>query len=122
MACIVQPSALLCQNDSAKQSPKEGAVLPNGPGGVVAPRVIYPPDPTYDEASRKAKIEGKVRVRIVVAPDGQVKHPQVLKSLSEALDKRAIEAVSRWKFEPATKDGQPVAVMMDVELSFHFSK
>jgi hypothetical protein len=35
------------------------------------------------------------------------------------LDEKAIEAVRRWRFTPATKDGVPVAAMINVEISFH---
>jgi protein TonB len=53
-----------------------------------------------------------------VTPDGSVENPKVIKSLSEGLDKQAIKAVSQWRFDPATKDGKPVAVQMDVYLTF----
>ena len=87
---------------------------------MTAPRAIYAPDPSYDDASRKAKIEGTVKLVIIVAADGSVRAPKVAKSLSEGLDKQAINAVSQWKFEPGTKDGKPVAVITDVECTFRF--
>ncbi len=87
-------------------------------GCITPPHATYSPNPTYDDDSRKAGIEGTVRLRIVVTAEGQVRDLRVAKSLSEALDKRAIEAVSRWKFDPATKDGKPVAIQIDVECTF----
>ncbi len=82
------------------------------------PRAIYSPDPAYDDASRKAKIEGTVRLQIIVTPDGNVRDAKVVKSLAEGLDKKAVETVSQWKFAPATKDGKPVAVQIAVECTF----
>ncbi len=38
--------------------------------------------------------------------------------LSDGLDQKAIESVRQWKFEPATKDGVPVAVRVNVEVQF----
>jgi len=109
LVCVIPPSPLLCQNEKP---------LPSGPGGITPPRAIYSPCPAYDDASRKAKIEGTVRLKIIVMRDGQIKDPKVVNSLSEALDKRSIDAVSQWKFEPATKDGKPVATQFDVECTF----
>jgi len=42
----------------------------------------------------------------------------VARPLGMGLDEKAIEAVRTWRFEPAKKDGQPVPVQMNVEVSF----
>jgi protein TonB len=49
---------------------------------------------------------------------GKVRDIKVEQSLDPALDKNAIASLSQWKFQPATKDGQPVAVQMMVQISF----
>lgn len=85
---------------------------------IAPPRPTYSPDPGYDEASRKAKIEGTVVLRIIVTRDGLVKDPRIKRGLCEALDKRAVEAVSQWKFTPATKNGKPVSVYLLVEITY----
>ena len=77
-----------------------------------------PPDPTYDEASRKAKLNGFVVLSLVVTPEGNTKDIKVTKSLSPGLDRKSIEAVSKWKFAPATKDGKPVSVELHVQTTF----
>jgi len=118
LTCVIPLSPLLCQNDTAKQAPTDQKPLPSGSGGIMPPRAIYSPCPTYDDTSREAKIEGTVRLKIIVMRDGQIKGPKVVNSLSEALDKRTINAVSQWKFEPATKDGKPVTTQFDVECTF----
>jgi TonB family protein len=51
----------------------------------------------------------------VVEKNGQVK---VVRSVSDNLDNKAIEAVKKWKFSPATKDGLPVSVWIDIEVKF----
>jgi len=88
-------------------------------GGVSAPRPIYDPDPDYSEEARKAHWQGAVVLSIVVGPDGKVHDARVARSLGLGLDEKALDAVRKWKFEPARKDGKPVAVQVNVEVYFH---
>jgi TonB family protein len=87
-------------------------------GGVSAPRTLYAPDPEYSEEARKAKYQGTVILWVVVGPDGRVHDMKVVRPLGLGLDEKALEAVKQWKFEPARKDGQPVAVQINVEVNF----
>jgi TonB family protein len=87
-------------------------------GGVSAPRAIYAPDPEYSEEARKAKYQGTCVLWLVVGPDGRPRELKIARSLGLGLDEKAIEAVKTWKFEPAMKDGKPVAVQINVEVSF----
>jgi len=87
-------------------------------GGVSAPRAVYSPDPEYSEEARKAKWQGTVVLWVVIGPDGRPRDVRVQRSLGMGLDEKAIEAVRLWKFEPAKKDGQPVAVQVNVEVNF----
>jgi TonB family protein len=87
-------------------------------GGVSAPRAIYQPDPEYSEEARKAKWQGTVVLWVVVGPDGRAHEIRVQRSLGMGLDEKAMEAVRSWKFEPAKKDGQPVAVQVNIEVNF----
>jgi protein TonB len=85
---------------------------------VTAPRPIYDPDPEYSDAARRAKYQGSVLLWLVVAPNGRPRNIRVQRSLGMGLDEKAIEAVSQWRFQPATLNGQPVAVQINVEVSF----
>jgi len=87
-------------------------------GGVSAPKPIYAPDPEYSEEARKAKYQGTCVLWLVVGPDGKPRDIKVARTLGLGLDEKAIEAVKQWKFEPAMKDGKPVAVQINVEVSF----
>jgi periplasmic protein TonB len=87
-------------------------------GGVSAPRVLSQPDPEYSEEARKAKYQGTVVLWVVVGPDGRTHDIRVQRSLGMGLDEKAMEAVRTWKFDPAKKDGQPVAVQINVEVNF----
>jgi periplasmic protein TonB len=88
-------------------------------GGVSAPRPIYSPDPEYSEEARKAKYQGVCVLWMVVGPDGRPRDIKVSRSLGLGLDEKAVEAVKTWKFEPAMKDGRPVAVAISVQVDFH---
>jgi periplasmic protein TonB len=87
-------------------------------GGVSAPKAIYNPDPEYSEEARKAKYQGTCVLSLIVGPDGKPRDIRVARSLGLGLDEKAIEAVNQWKFEPAQKDGRPVAVAINVEVQF----
>jgi len=87
-------------------------------GGVSAPKIIYQPDPEYSEEARKAKYSGTCMLWLVVGPDGKPRDIRVARTLGLGLDEKAIEAVRTWRFEPAMRDGRPVAVMINVEVSF----
>jgi TonB family protein len=87
-------------------------------GGVSAPRAIYDPDPEYSAQARDAKYQGIVVLWVIVGPDGRPRDIRVQRSLGMGLDEKAVEAVQKWKFTPAMKDGQPVAVQLNIEVSF----
>ncbi len=87
-------------------------------GGVSAPRAISTPDPEYSEEARKAKYQGVVVLWLIVDQNGNPRDLKVARSLGMGLDQKAIEAVRNWKFEPAQKDGHPVAVQINVEVNF----
>jgi TonB family protein len=87
-------------------------------GGVSAPKAIFAPDPEYSEEARKAKYQGTCVLWLVVGPDGRARDIRVARTLGLGLDEKAMEAVKTWKFEPAMKDGKPVAVQINVEVTF----
>ena len=88
-------------------------------GGVSKPRLVYGPDPEYSEEARKAKFMGTCALSLVVGADGRPRDIEVARSVGLGLDEKAIETVKTWKFDPAMKDGKPVAVQIIVEVAFH---
>lgn len=87
-------------------------------GGVSAPRVLSSPDPEYSEEARKAKYQGTVVLWVIVGADGRPRDIRVSRTLGMGLDEKAVEAVKTWRFEPARKDGQAVAVQINIEVNF----
>ena len=90
--------------------------------GVTAPRITYNPEPEFSDEARKKKIDGVVTLSMVVTSEGNTDQIKVVKGLGHGLDEKAMDAVSKWKFQPATKDGKPVSVEIAVEVDFHLMK
>ena len=88
--------------------------------GLQNPKVLRDILPSYTPDAMRAKIQGTVELRIVVAPDGTVGAIRVLKSLDDqyGLDRQAIEAAAWWLFEPATVNGTAVAAKVTLILEF----
>ncbi|HVZ16309.1 MAG TPA: TonB family protein [Terriglobales bacterium] len=82
------------------------------------PKPKSTPAPQYTEEARQAHAEGTVVLQVLVKPDGTVGDITVLKSFRKGLDNNAMEAVSKWKFSPATYQGKPVAVLVAISLKF----
>jgi TonB family protein len=97
--------------------------------GITAPSAKYAPDPKYADAARNARIQGTTILLAVITPEGKPTAISIQRSLGAGLtdklrplgyqlDQRAVEAVSQWKFAPATFQGKPVAVVINVEVNF----
>ncbi len=121
-------SVVLKNNPAAKLDYRAGyygSTAPDGAGvndtpgsGITGPTVISKVDPAYSEEARKAKYSGTVILRIDVNTSGQVTRATVTRSLGMGLDEKAIEAVEKWKFIPAMKDGKPVDAQSEVSMNF----
>jgi TonB family protein len=85
---------------------------------VTSPVPIFDPDPEYSEEARKLKQQGVVVLWVVIGVDGRPQQMKVQRSLGMGLDEKALEAVSKWRFKPAMRDGKPVPVAVNVEVSF----
>jgi TonB family protein len=102
---------------STSRIPELGKVYKMGPG-LHAPRVLRKIDPQYTEEARQARISGAVLLSVVVGADGMAHNIGVVTTPDAGLSLKAVEAVQQWKFQPATKDGEPVAVKAQIEVHF----
>jgi TonB family protein len=87
--------------------------------GVEPPHPTHSPDPEFSEEARKAKYQSVVVLGGTVNPQGTFTDLCVLRGAGAGLDEKSIDTVRTWKFEPATLQGQPVAVYISVAVSFH---
>ena len=90
--------------------------------GVTSPVLIREVKPNYTGDAMRAKLQGVVEMEAVVLPDGIVdpSRIKITRSLDSTfgLDQQAIIAVKQWRFRPGTYKGQPVPVLVNVELTF----
>lgn len=92
-----------------------------GPGsGVVLPTVLLEKKPQYTAEAMRAKVQGTVLLECVVLADGTVGPVEVVRSLDPTfgLDDEAVKAAKQWRFRPGTRFGEPVAVLVTIELTF----
>lgn len=109
---VAETTALIAPNASQDDKPLKVD------SGVTPPRAILSPDPDYPKAGKDAKISGHETLSVVIGKDGQVQDIKVLKSLGQEFDANSMDAVKKWKFEPAQKDGKPVPVEVRIEIVF----
>jgi len=95
-----------------------GAYRPGN--GVLLPKPLREVKPQYTADAMRAKVQGTVLLECVVMPDGSAGKVDVVRSLDSAfgLDQEAIKAAKQWRFQPGTRFGEPVAVLVTIELTF----
>lgn len=90
-----------------------------GVGGVSKPSVLFAPIAEFSDEARRQRYQGVCIVSIIVDAHGNPQNPRVTRSLGMGLDEKALEAVQKYRFKPAMKDGKPVASYVSVEVDFH---
>jgi TonB family protein len=87
-------------------------------GGVSAPRCSHCPQPDYTDPAREAKFNGTALLDVTVSAEGRTADARVFRGLPFGLNNKALKAVRQWKFQPATRNGQPMPVQLKIEISF----
>ena len=87
-------------------------------GGITRPQKIVHVDPIYPAKAKADRIEGMVIVETVIATNGTVENIEVIRSAHPLLDAAAIEAVSQWEYTPTLLNGEPVELVMSVNVTF----
>jgi TonB family protein len=133
VASYWKPKVDLAGSDSVEQIKAIQARTPNAivaeleghrpvylvnPGIVDPPKPIHTPDPEYTENARQKRLTGATIILVVVNEKGFPEILEITKGLGEGLDIRALTAVAGWTFKPAMKNGEPVAVLIHVQMDF----
>jgi TonB family protein len=111
---LQQPSA---QKPSGANASSDVRVMHVG-GSIHPPKVLQQVNPEFSETSRRQKYSGNCTLYLWVEADGMPTHIAVAKAAGLGLDEAAVKAVSQYRFQPATKDGQAVVVDMYVDVNF----
>ena len=88
--------------------------------GVQSPIPVREVKPQYTAEAMRAKVQGTVWLECVVMPDGTVGNVEIVRSLDSSfgLDQEAVKAAKQWRFRPGTRQGEPVPVLVTIELTF----
>jgi protein TonB len=82
------------------------------------PAPISQTGPVYPRTLRTQRLEGTVDVGFVITSKGTTQDPHAVSSTNEGFEQAAIDAVKKWRFKPATKDGKPVNTKVLVTVTF----
>ncbi len=100
-------------------SDSDGLKLYSGKDVTTKARILSKPEPTYTEDARRHQTTGTVVLKAIFAANGRVIGIRAVASLPHGLTERAIVAAQHIKFIPATKDGHPVSMYMQLEYNFN---
>lgn len=129
-AAVATTNGAGTQSSGAGDKPGSGIGDRSGPGsgdepfgvgnGVTAPVPLRRPPPNYTAEAMRARLQGVVVLICVVRPDGKCSDIRVTKSLDMmfGLDQQAIASAREWVFRPGMRMGQPVPVLVTLEIGF----
>ena len=96
-----------------------GGIEDMGRNGVGRPTILYREKAKYTEEARQNKVQGVVVLQVVFTADGRITSIRTVRGLPDGLTEKAIEAAQKIRFNPATKNGQPVSVRGTLEFTFN---
>ena len=90
--------------------------------GVSVPKLVNDVKPHYTPDAFRRGVAGSVLLQCIVDRDGVTTNVEIIRPLDEDLDQVALKALRQWRFEPGRKEGRPVLVQIQVEMSFSIGK
>lgn len=108
---LLSPIALTAQ-DAQPPAPQQASA------NTTKPKFVSGRDPEYTDAAREARIEGTVILTLSIDEKGKVTAVKVQNGLDKGLDRNAMKAAKKWRFEPARENGKPVATDVNVSVDF----
>src|SRR6266545_3156916 len=85
---------------------------------ITLPQIYKIPHPGYTLEALRYKVEGAVRVEVLVGSDGAIQHALIARGLGFGLDEEALKAARGIEFKPGEVGGKPVSMWMGVDLLF----
>ncbi len=96
--------------------------LVSAPAYDTTPVPVKTPPPVYPLSLKREGVSGVVAVSVVIDETGSVASASVAKSTHPDFDAPAIEAVKKWKFKPAQKDGEPAKCIVLIPIKFNLDE
>jgi TonB family protein len=87
-------------------------------GAVKPPKLLKSVEPQFSQAAKNLKEGGNVMVNVYLGEDGKPYHFSIVRPAGLGLDEQALAAVRRYTFKPATENGRPIAVELNIEVAF----
>lgn len=136
ISCLLKPDTDECkfyekkswEPDVRNLKPPPPAWKPSYPGtfsvgnGVKPPKVKSRVEPEYTNIARSARVSGTVLLEAIVRKSGQIEIIRVIRPLGYGLEENAADALSQWVFEPGTRNGEPVDVLLYVDVNFNLQR
>jgi TonB family protein len=86
------------------------------------PRATHTVDPKYSAGALRVAKDKVILVTVTVPPDGIPTNLRIARGVRPDVDKAVIDAVQKWRFEPATRDGKPIEATITVQVDFHITR
>jgi TonB family protein len=111
------------RQDFASPSPTQRDREPYlpGVGDVTMPDLVSRENAAYPDAARPERLDGQVIVEVTVDREGKAISPRILTSSSPIFEPAALESAKTYRYKPATKQGRPVAVTMNLVMIFKYT-
>jgi TonB family protein len=111
-------ASVLNKTSATRVAPPGGAAGTKAAASETTARPIYSPEVEYTPEARAAQFQGDCVVSLYIDTNGKPSNVVVTKKIGYGMDERAVETVSRWKFEPARRYGKPIPTHMTLTLNF----
>lgn len=116
---IVDPRLVSSTEKDGDVNSEQLKLVERNPAIDSRPVALSFPRPRYTEEARRNKVQGQIRLRILIGADGSVKQAVVLAGLPDGLNQQALDSAYQIKFKPAMKDGKPVDFWIPISMEFN---
>jgi len=101
------------------QTADKNTLAPEPMTSSLRPSILYREKAKYTDIARTNRVQGTVVLQVVFARDGAIQDIRVIRGLPDGLTRKVIEATQAIRFNPATKNGEPVSVRGTLEFTFN---
>ncbi len=95
-----------------------GTVLSYDGSRLIRPIPVLQIAPKYPSDEKRHRINGDCLLALIIDSEGIPQDIHIVKSLGPAFDESAIEAVKKWRYKPASRDGVPIPMKTHVIVKF----